>query len=424
MSEKITQTNVIELWGNQYDEVKRWLTKIQAKETSAFSLYRFCQWCGKEPPELLAEKDKDASVNPPPKIVEKLLDDFVVADIEGFVDTAKAHSINAVKSFFKYNYRDLAKASGAMNLEPVKEYNKLSKEGLRKLWNWTLNPRDRALITFVNSTAIAKETLTHLKWGHLEEHWETVDLPCINIPGELLKGHGRGKYKGVRQITFLTPEAKRDLLNYREWLEQKLGRKLTSEDNMWLETYAPYRPLSYDSFGLLVWELSNKTGVPFSWHDGRRWVNTALEQIAISPNWARKIRGRKVRGEEAPYSQPAINQLRAKFKEAVPLLEFTVERRAEIPKEVQDELAALKARQLAIELQYGRQYRKTVSVGKKPEKEEKEKDCEDGKHCESEEFKQISEAELLNHLRDGWRVIHNLQNGELIISKGEKNVAE
>jgi hypothetical protein len=32
-----------------------------------------------------------------------------------------------------------------------------------------------------------------------------------------------------------------------------------------------------------------------------------------------------VRGEESPYSQPAIDQLRAKFREAVPLLEFTTE---------------------------------------------------------------------------------------------------
>ena len=39
-----------------------------------------------------------------------------------------------------------------------------------------------------------------------------------------------------------------------------------------------------------------------------------------------KIRGRKVRDEEAPYSQPAIEQLREKFREAVSLLEFTTEK--------------------------------------------------------------------------------------------------
>ena len=59
----------------------------------------------------------------------------------------------------------------------------------------------------LNFTAITKETLSEIKWKHLEENWEKIDLPCINLPSELLKGHGRGKYKGVRQTTFLTPEA-------------------------------------------------------------------------------------------------------------------------------------------------------------------------------------------------------------------------
>jgi hypothetical protein len=100
---------------------------------------------------------------------------------------------------------------------------------------------------------------------------------------------------------------KRDLINYKEWLERNMGRSVTPEDNVFRETYAPYNPASYQSLGFLIWTLSQSAGVPFSWHDARRWVNTALEQIGISPNWARKIRGRMVRGEESPYSQPAID---------------------------------------------------------------------------------------------------------------------
>jgi hypothetical protein len=90
----------------------------------------------------------------------------------------------------------------------------------------------------VTSTCIAKETLSNLTWGHLEENWESKELPCINIGSELLKGHNKGTYRGVRQITFLTLEAKRELINYKEWIEQKLGRKLTSQDHIWLEARA------------------------------------------------------------------------------------------------------------------------------------------------------------------------------------------
>jgi hypothetical protein len=42
--------------------------------------------------------------------------------------------------------------------------------------------------------------------------------------------------------------------------------------------------------------------------------------------------------------------------------------------------------------------------------------CADGEHC-GETFKQISEAALLTHLKQGWRVAHNLQNGEIIVKR-------
>lgn len=346
--------------------------------------------------------------NPSSLEIEKLLDAFVAADEKtlGMTNALKFWRVNAVKSLFKHNYINIARTAGAIQLEKTKDYNKLSKEGLRKLWNWTQNLRDKCLITFVNSTAIAKETLSEIQWKHLEENWENVDLPCINLPSEILKGHGRGKYKGVRQITFLTPEAKRDLINYKEWIEQKMGRKMTLEDKIFRETYEPYTPVSYDALGFAIWTLAKRCGVAFSLHDGRRWVNTALEQIAISENWARKIRGRKVRGEEAPYSQPAINQLRDKFREAVPLLQFTVE--PLIPKEVQEAIATHEEEIKKLKMQYGmRQKRRKL----KPKRETDGGDCING-HCQ----RIVSEDELPQLLGDGWMFVATLASGKIVVS--------
>ena len=410
MERKITRRNVQELWANQYPEVTRWLTKLQQKEQSALSFYQFCQWAHKTPPELLALKEKDASVSPAPNIVEKLLDDFCGNVSADFTNSEKYLSAIAVKSFFKWNYRDLAKASGVVNLEKVKPYNKQSKEDFRRLWNFALNPRDRALIPFVTCTGIAKETLSNLTWGHLEENWEAKDLPCLNIGSELLKGHGKGKYKGVRQVTFLTPEAKRELSNYKAWIEDKLGRKISPQDHIWLTLYRPYEPLSYAMLGNQIDVLSNKAKVPFSLHDGRRWVNTALEQIGISPNWARKIRGRKVRGEEAPYSRPAINQLKEKFREAVSLLEFTSDR-PQVPKEVQEKLAEMEAEQKALKQQYGI-FRKARHTKTEVDEEEK---CEDGEHCAAQQI--VSEEELGRYLAENWQVVTALPSGKIVIAK-------
>lgn len=408
--EKIYVSNVLELWASKQPEVTRWLTKLQRKPQAAFYFYRFCQWAHKTPPELLALKEKDATDKPAPKLVEKLLDDFCGSETPDFTNSEKYNSAIAVKSFFKWNYQDLAKASGVVSLVKVRPYNKLSKEVLRKLWNRALNPRDRALIPFVTSTGIAKETLSSLTWGHLEESWETKDLPSINIGSELLKGHGKGKYSGVRQITFLTPEAKRDLIIYKEWIEEKLGRKFTPQDKIWRQTYKEYEPVNYQNFGNIISVLSNNAGVEFSWHDGRRWINTNLEQIGISSNWARKIRGRKVKGEEAPYSQPAIDQLREKFKEAVPLLEFTsgeskiLEDRV---KELEKFKAGLTPEQIEVGRHLGIIKRKEVS---KPEELEK---CEDDEHCQ----RVVSEEELLKFLSEGWTATLVLPTGKIVVQK-------
>jgi hypothetical protein len=205
-------------------------------------------------------------------------------------------------------------------------------------------------------------------------------------------------------------------------MEKKLGCKMKPEDHIWLDVRGSYKPLEYDSFSTIILRLSEDSGVSFTWHDARRWVNTALEQIAISLNWARKIRGRKVKGEEAPYSQPAIAQLRAKFKEAVPLLEFTSEttgleeriKRQEAITEIQSKLAL--GEPLATE-DYDKIKLYGIKLGarRKPMLEKTE-DCENGEHCE-ETFKQVPEAELLAHLKEGWRIVKELKSGEVIVSR-------
>jgi len=406
------RTEQMEEWAENHPEVKLWLGKIQAKEGGAFDFYRFCEWSGKSPSELLALKDDPGS-----KDAERLLDTFVADEKAGFKNSAKYRIVIAVKSFFKHNYKDLARACGAITLEKVKPYNKPRKEDLRKLWSLAFNPRDRALITFVNSTAIAKETLANLKWEHLEENWQDVELPCINIPSKFLKGHGRGKYRDVRQITFLTPEAKRDLINYKEWMEEKMERELTGDDNIWLETCYPYEATKYANLGTIILKMTKRTHVKFSWHDARRYVNTTMEEIRMPSNWARKIRGRKVKGEENPYSLPAIQQLREKFQEAVPLLEFTSEKPSvsgeivERLKIIEDVMAGLTREEKEMaKIRIAKMRKRKAKRGKG--KEEKTKTNGGwGKQ------KVVSEAELGEYLQQGWRVITALPSGNVVVER-------
>lgn len=422
----IKASNVLEEWAGKFDNIKRWLPKIQKKQTSALNLYYYCYWAEINPNLLLALKDDRSSTK-----AEEMLDTFVADKDTGLTQPGKYNVIIAVKSFFKHNYKDLAKASGAIEYTAKKQY-KPTKEDLRKLYRQCYNPRDRSMLTFICCTGIAKETLSKITWGHLEKDWQTKDTPHISIGPELIKGHGRGRYKGVRQETFLTPEAKRDLIEYKEWITKRTGQPVTTKDNIYVMIRKPFEPCSYDRIGSIFIEMADRAGVPFSPHDARRYVQTALEEARIPANWARKIRGRKVRGEEAPYSKPTIEKLRQFYRDyAVVNLQFlTPEKIDERQRRIQaiiDQARMIGTAEEKIEraikilsTRKGATPDEIIKILKREnEKEnnaENPNDCANGEHCER--FKQIREAELLLYLQNGWQIVHNLQNGNVIVRKG------
>ena len=406
---ELTRKDVIEQWAKNYPAVMTWLSKLQQQDTKAWHLWLFCKTVGKDPNELLALKRVSQTHE-----VEVILDNFVAN--KAIKLSLIAYGAGVVRSFFKHNYLDLAKASGVVTYIKQKPYRKHSKEEMLKIYRSAQNPRDRALITFTWSTGIAKESLTNIQWKHLELDWEKKELPHIGLPDVILKGHGRGKWKGVEQHTFLTGEAKRDLAEYRDWLERTKGVKVGLEDHVFVEVHPPYKKMDYGSLGAIAVRLTRRSGVPFSWHDARRYVETALEETKINPNWARKIRGRKVRGEESPYSRPAVEQLRAAYKEAVPLLEFTqptqlmeLQKRQDILEEIQGKI---NAGEPLTDEDRASMVRHKIRLGKRAPV----KKCDDGKHC-GEAFEQISENNLLVYLRQGWQIVHKLGNGDLVVRK-------
>lgn len=408
----------IDKWVAQFPKAKVWLAKLQDKDTVAFNLWRYCQWSQKNPDQLLELKEDTKS-----REAEFLLDRFVADKSLDLTDHAKYSIVSAVRSFYMHNYADLAKQSGIIYPMKVKPYNMPTKQGLRKLWNAGYNPRDRSLISFVTSTAIARETLTHVKFSHLEKNWRQQENPHISLESSIIKGHGKGKYRNVRQETFLTGEAKTDLIEYIEWMKQVRGFKFNDDSEIFRKIKKPYDALTYGELGFIAKRLSEKSGVPFTWHDGRRFVETALEEARIHPNWCRKIRGRKVKGKEAPYSRPKIQQLRQAYKGAVQFLQFRTEQVSEIDREIRQVEISL------IPLVQGGQITQQaadaimikVRASKKPIdsfaremskalKELKEEDCQ----------KIVDEQELEQWLTQGWRVVTTLPSSKVVI-EGNNN---
>lgn len=395
----------LDKWISEYEHVKTWLSKLQVKHGNAFNLYRFCKWCSKNPNELLSLKDDAGS-----REAERLLDTFVIDEKVDLTVHARGNIVGSVRSFFKHNYKDLASVAGRVERTKIKPYSKPSKENLVKLWNSAYNPRDRALVSFVNSTAIARETLTKLRFSHFEKNWKNQEVPHISLDSSVIKGSGRGRYKGVRQETFLTPEAKTDLIYYIEWLERK-SFKFNADTLVFRSIKKPYKPLSYGELGVIARRISIQSGVSFSWHDGRRYVETALEEARISVNWCRKIRGRKVRGEEAPYSLPSIKRLRQAYKTAVPLLQFRtsvkVDALQQRKQSIIDNMRIMGMTEQEIE-----------DMSKKMDGYKTASELDHalrGMHEQEDCQKVVSESELEAWLMKGWKVITTLPSGKVVV---------
>lgn len=304
-------------WVEQHECVRVWLSKLNGtKRLRALCLWYYCDWAKKSPEELLALKSGFECLD-----AERLLDRFVV-DAAKYPESTRWKSVLSVKSFYRCNYRQLQAEAGKIEYYQVKTQRLPSKRKRLELYQACFNPRNRALVCMVFCSALATDTLSRLKWEHFEEDWMRQEVPHISVPPELLKGHGRGRYKGVRQETFLTPECKRELVKYRRFMEKRYGVLWSDDMHVLLTLANPPKPMCYSSITSAITRISSFAKVGFSVHDGRRIVQTALESVGTPRNWIRKIKGRKLRGEESPYSKPAVEQLRSKYREALDELEF------------------------------------------------------------------------------------------------------
>ena len=315
-----TQKTVLKEWAVGYPCVLAWLQKLNGtKAYRALRLCYFCLWAKMTPDQLLDLKRNRDCLD-----AEHLVDRFAVES--PFPKSTTWTCLIAVKSFFRKSYQQLESECGRFEYVVQNCHSFPSLTERLDVYRACFNQRDRALVCVVFTSGLALETLSKLRWNHFEKDWRTQDYPHISIPSELLKGHGVGKYRGVRQETFVTPLVKLELLKYRDWMTRHCGMIWQDDMNVFLRVNrkpgTAYEPLTWNGLACLILAISRRANVKFSIHDGRRIVETALESVSCPRNWVQKIKGRKVRGEDAPYSRPAVEQLRTKYREALGELEF------------------------------------------------------------------------------------------------------
>jgi len=328
----------------QYDKAVNYLKNLNSQKNrleAAQRIFLYCEYAKCNPDELLLKKSGFGETE-----AERLLDGF--RNLEEYPESLKWVTISSIRGFYRVNYRDLAKQAGKMEYNVKKTYTLLNVEQKCRLYKAAYTPRDHAIIMLALTTAIANDSFTHLHWSHFEPEWTKQDIPHISLPPTALKGHGKGKYRNVRQETFITPEAKTVILEYRDWFSKTFEYVWKPDDPVFMAIKGGVDPMV--DFGRTVMRISDRSEVKFSIHDGRRIVQTALESHSCPNNWIKKIKGRKCSGEEAPYSRPAIEKLREAYQRALPDLEFlgtgygkANERSAEDEEIISNIIAAVKA---------------------------------------------------------------------------------
>lgn len=276
------------------------------------SMMMYTEFCGMKPQELLDLKESGGPG------AERLLDRFV-ATAEGLSEPKKRIAVTAVHSFYKHNYLDLAARSGYCKVRHVSANNQRcpTQDELRKM---VLNAhiRNDAIVNVVSSGGFRAGTVLKLTWGDFHElwTWDGQTPVYVFVDSARLKGMG---YRGtVEQHCFMTAHAAEVLLRYAEWYRSK--RELTPESPLFISRGANQHSRSFQRMGeLALWTAVTSLG-SYSSHDLRRFNQTQLEAARIDPNWIKKMQGKKLRGEDNPYSRPKIEQMRELFSIAEPYL--------------------------------------------------------------------------------------------------------
>ncbi len=278
--------------------------------TKAMILYS--EHTGLTPQELLDLKENGG------RKAERLLDTFVVK-VEGVTDARKKICVTAIHSFYKNHYLDLAARSGYSKVKYVEANNQKcpTQDEVRELTR-NAHIRNDAIVNVASSGGFRLGTLQKLTWGDFEELW-TWDgkIPVyVSVDSARLKGKG---YKGtVEQHTFMTRHASEVLLRYAEWVRQR--GEITPESPLFISRGANQHAKSFTAMSdNSIWATVTSLG-DYGPHDLRRFQQTQLEAARVNPNWIKKMQGKKLRGEDNPYSRPKIEQMRNVFKIAEPFL--------------------------------------------------------------------------------------------------------
>ena len=416
---------------SENESVRYWMDTLAnraeaTKESYLKHLKAFCEALGKTPDELIAQRKQDLK-NDDIYVrhrVELLLKKHIAnLDKEGASISTQKLRYASVRSFFECHYMRLElRRSDAPSGEPIGK-DPATKKDIKRMIDIAEPFRFRCLISFLKDCGWRLGDVLNLTWG---------DISDI--------GDGFWNFKKItmkRRVIangFVGPETTELMLLYRKKREDA-GEKMSPNSPLFeSETGGSYSVAWVSHKISKIAEMVGAKNV--SAHSMRKFFQRTLEnpELHIHGTWIKQFMGKKIIGSDRPYVEDRTEKLSEAYRGAYDNLRAVettslaeLQRRQQIVEELQGKIMAreplteedlAKGRKYNIKFvtrypKFDKKYKEMLE--KASEAKESEEDCPNGHNCPT--FKEIPEKELLAHLNQGWQVVHNLQNGRVIVKR-------
>jgi len=410
------------IWVRKFDAGRRWLDgvaadrsgSLQTEEQYARCLKQFCEWVGKNPDELIAEREEQI------KSEDKKIQRKAEENLKAFCLYLKREKEitfdifhSAVRSFYRYNYNPLMVRTPKTSFNTIRP---VTIEDLRVV-DMASDERRRFFIRFLKDSGMSREDAVEVTYGDIKSEFERGE--------RFIRINAKRRKEGINYETFIGPNAIEALKIYLR-IRRNAGETIT--DETYLIATKRGKKMSPTTLTIDLMRLGKKVGVALSPHRLRKFFETYLSLAKIHPVTLKYWMGHKLSGDiEAKYIIPPPPEQKNLYMGGYPKIDIAGQQLNEEERRIQatfDNLRLTGFSEEDIE-RYLEQRGKTWTTAKElilvvrqragRPKPTENADCPDGKNCPV--FKEISEEELLTHLQDGWRITHNLKNGKVIMQR-------
>ena len=289
-------------------------------------------------------------------------------------------------------------------------------EDLRTVRN-VADERKRAFIDVLKDTGMSRSEAVTLTYGQVKK---AIEDPRVQY-------HKLDVYRGKENVeyeTWLGPNAIESLRLFFK-VRRQSGEEITDNSPIFA-VKGGKEPLAPQSLSATIRILGEKAGITTSPHRIRKFFETYITAGGAHPLTAKYWMGHTIHADvDSSYIIPTETLQREQYMEAYKKIDLeakALDEREQRIQNIRDNLRMLgkseeEIRIATMSLRRASNIEEAIKkVLRDSNEPEDPHDCPNGEHC-SAQYDEINEADLLSYLQDDWKIVHNLQNGRVIVKR-------